>query len=365
MNKHTSVYLNLIRFLAAFIVFLSHVSGSRFADGLFWQAGPYGDEAVTVFFVLSGFVIAFVADGHETTARAYFISRAARIYSVAFPALIVTFVLDAIGRSAHPDLYAAWWGYHWHDRITQFLANMFFVNRLWFVHVTLGSNKPFWLLGFEIWYYVIFGLFIFAPRRWRFAAVTAALIFVGPKIAGMFPVWLLGVAAYHLCRRLSLRPAQAAGLYIGAPVAWLAYEIWVWHFGRPVIDPLFGRDLIIQDFIVGSLFALHLIGFRFLPDQIGRPLLKFQRPISWIAGATFTMYLFHLPVAQFLAAETPWPRQSIPNILLIYAGTPLIIFFIAEFTERKKDAWRQLFSALLPVAAAMKPSALISGKPAA
>ncbi len=349
MNKQTSVYLNLIRFSAAFVVFLSHVSGSRFAGGLLWQMQPYGNEAVVVFFVLSGFVIAYVTDGRETDARTYAISRAARIYSVAFPALLVTFLLDAIGRAADPSLYAGWWGYHWHDRMAQFLANIAFVNRLWFVHVTPGSNKPFWSLGFEIWYYVIFGIFLFTPKRWRVLATIAALFFVGPKIAGMFPIWLLGVVAYYVCKRATLRPAQAAWLFIGAPLAWLAYEILAWRFGRPVINPLFGRDLIIQDFVVGSLFALHLIGFRFLPERFGRVLLRFAQPINWMAGATFTLYLFHLPVAQFLAVETPWPRQSLANIALIYLGTPLIVFVIASVTERKKDLWRRLFAALLPI----------------
>ena len=347
MNKQTSVYLNLVRFLAATVVFLSHVSGDRFAGGLFWQIGPYGNEAVVVFFILSGFVIAYVTDGRETTARAYVISRFARIYSVAFPALIVTFLLDSIGRSAHPDLYAAWWGYHWHDRITQFLANITFVNRLWFVHITPGSNKAFWSLGFEVWYYVIFGIAVFAPGRWKLAGVITALVLVGPKIVGMLPIWLLGVAAYYFCARKSLRPGYAIILCAGAPLCWIAFEAWAWHFGRPMLHPLFGRKLIVQDWVVGAMFALHLIGFRFLPDGAGRYLLKFKRPINWIAGATFTMYLFHLPVAQFLAAETPWPSTSMANMLLIYAGTPMIIFVIAEFTERRKDAWRYLFSAML------------------
>lgn len=95
MNKPTSIYLDLVRFTAAVTVFFGHVSGSRLTGGLFWQMGPYGPEAVDVFFVLSGFVIAYVYDTREHSLTDYAVSRFARIYSVAIPALIVTFILDA------------------------------------------------------------------------------------------------------------------------------------------------------------------------------------------------------------------------------------------------------------------------------
>ena len=67
MNRATSLYLDLVRFTAALVVFFGHICGSRFTGGLFWQVGPYADEAVDVFFVLSGFVIAYVAENRERT----------------------------------------------------------------------------------------------------------------------------------------------------------------------------------------------------------------------------------------------------------------------------------------------------------
>ncbi|MGH7072336.1 MAG: acyltransferase family protein [Acetobacteraceae bacterium] len=111
MTREVSLYLDLLRFLAALTVFLGHVSGSRFTGGFLWQFGPYMGEAVTVFFVLSGFVIGYTTDRREKSAYSYAVARAARIYSVALPALVVTFTLDAIGRSIRPDLYSQSWGY--------------------------------------------------------------------------------------------------------------------------------------------------------------------------------------------------------------------------------------------------------------
>ena len=53
-----------------------------------------GHSAVVIFFVLSGYVITYVASERETTLRDYALSRCARIYAVAVPTLLLTIVLD-------------------------------------------------------------------------------------------------------------------------------------------------------------------------------------------------------------------------------------------------------------------------------
>jgi hypothetical protein len=74
MNRPTSIYLDLVRFGAAAVVFVVHAGFDRFTGGLpiLWRFGDLGNDAVMVFFVLSGFVIAYVSDQKETTPREYF-----------------------------------------------------------------------------------------------------------------------------------------------------------------------------------------------------------------------------------------------------------------------------------------------------
>lgn len=60
MNKEMSLYLDLIRFVSAFLVFVYHSFGNGITGGFLWQIGGYGHTAVMVFFVLSGYVIAYV-----------------------------------------------------------------------------------------------------------------------------------------------------------------------------------------------------------------------------------------------------------------------------------------------------------------
>ena len=58
MNRTTSIYLDLVRFLAAVVVLLTHLAYKRFTGGLIIEWRTYGNDAVMVFFVLSGYVIA-------------------------------------------------------------------------------------------------------------------------------------------------------------------------------------------------------------------------------------------------------------------------------------------------------------------
>jgi peptidoglycan/LPS O-acetylase OafA/YrhL len=120
---------------------------------------------------------------------------------VALPAVVITLVFDSFGRVLQPDLYvgqpAFWQPATW----TSVLSSLLFVNEWWSAHVQLGTNGPYWSLGFEVWYYILFGLVVFIPRAWRLAAVVLWLTLVGPRVALAFPVWLMGFAAYTFSKK--------------------------------------------------------------------------------------------------------------------------------------------------------------------
>jgi peptidoglycan/LPS O-acetylase OafA/YrhL len=349
VNRETSLYLDAVRFVAALTVFLGHVSGARFMGGFLWHFGSYTGEAVIVFFVLSGFVIGYATDRRENSVSSYAVARAARIYSVALPALIVTFALDSIGRSVRPDLYSPSWGYVATDQVWQFISGSLFINQIWFLKVPQGSDLSYWSLGYEVWYYAIFGLMAFMPTRRKLPATLAALIFVGPRVAVLFPLWLLGLFSYRLCARHPLNYGAGALLYLGSLVAWIGYEIGPrragWLLGAP--PSFLERPDLAQDYVVGMLFAAHVIGFRALSPLFGRLLNRLARPIRWSAGATFSVYLFHLPVAQFLTTQMPWPPAFWATRVIMICGTLAIVLALAEVTERRKELWRHGFAALL------------------
>ncbi len=67
-----------------------------------------------------------------------------------------------------------------------------------------------------------------------------------------------------------------------------------------------------------------------------------ERPIRWLAGATFTLYLLYVPVAQFLASLSPWQQGTVPERILVFGGTFGLVFLVVEHTERRKTVWREV-----------------------
>jgi peptidoglycan/LPS O-acetylase OafA/YrhL len=111
ISPRLSTYLDLLRFAAAMIVLLSHLAYTRFTDGAYLAIREFnlGSDAVVVFFVLSGFVIAHTAKAKDGTIGQYFFNRATRIYSVAIPAILLTFILDRNGSAFNHQAYNGWW----------------------------------------------------------------------------------------------------------------------------------------------------------------------------------------------------------------------------------------------------------------
>lgn len=348
LDRPTSVYLNGIRFFAALVVFIGHISGRRFTGGLFWQVGPFMDAAVMVFFVLSGFVIAYVTDTHERDLRSYAINRIARIYSVALPALILTFVLDHFGMWLRPDFYSQSWGFSHTNDWLQYIASFTFTHRIWSYEINPGSNLPYWSLGFEVWYYVIFGAFFFLRGAPRYIIGLFAAFIAGPMILQLFPVWMMGVAAYHI-NKTEICPRWAAVAIVTATILLLGILA-----GIDINGPFHIPATVPFRYLSGAIFALNIIAFRNLrlsADAGG----WLEKPIDWLAGMTFSLYLFHLPVAQFLTTVMPWPPKSPLTAVAIFGGTFLIVALLAEITERRKKAWRSGVSKLFERIAGFEP----------
>ena len=334
--------------MAALAVVFCHFGSRRMSGGLLWQATPYGAQAVDVFFVLSGYVIAYAAATKETAPRSFVLSRLARLWSVAVPALFVTFGLDAAGRLIAPSAYAALPDHPTHlSMLWQAAAGLLFINQLWQHTVPVGANIPWWSLGYEAPYYLAFFCLVFGGRIGRIAGPVLVAAIAGPTITIMSGLWFAGAAIERSHARRG-GPAAASWLaLLAAPALWIVYEACCRAFGRPLGLIPGTRPELLQDLLVGSLFAVHLWQAPAFLARLPPCAPWLARAIRFGASRSFALYLMHYPVMLFLRAimlrVTPgWsPLVLLPATLAICAG-------LASVTEARKLGWRRGLDRLLP-----------------
>lgn len=342
MTRQTSLYLDIIRPIAALVVLLSHASMKNLSGGQLGFMASSGVQAVDAFFVLSGFVIAHVCITKEKDVTSYFIGRAARIYSVAIPALILTVMLDAIGMKEDAATYQ---GAFQTFSLRLFIRSIFFIGEMWDSHQFPGSDGPYWSLGFEVWYYIAFGAFFFVPGRWRWLATAAVLAFIGPKVALMFPAWLAGVASYYFCSKQRLSKSMGWFVFALSFVMLAGYQMAPHSPLQQFTSVSFSTAKLAstaQDYFLALLFSMNIVGFVAVSNSFGYLLDLHAKLIRWLAGGTFSIYLMHLPIMHLLSAISPWPKSSAWTLMLLLVVTPVACMTFAEASERRKDIWRRL-----------------------
>jgi peptidoglycan/LPS O-acetylase OafA/YrhL len=324
LGRSLSTHLDFLRFGAAMVVFASHVALPAVSGGLL-SLRPLielADDAVMAFFVLSGFVIAYTARTRDRDLTDYTEARLARLYSVALPALIVTILADEIGMRLAPSVYAGLWHHEWNP-LVQIGAAVTFTNELWYGSIRPFSDGPYWSLGYEFWYYVLFGIgFYLRPGvRWIAAALVCAL--VGPKILALLPLWLLGMALYRTRGRI--------------PEWWMDWRV------VQLVGEGYSRHLP-SKYVTGILFACNIAGFAAIQHRVS--LRSVERPIRWLAGMTFSLYLLHYPLLHLATAALPGEASSWPRAALVTGLVLLAIAALAGVTERKKREARRAIDAV-------------------
>ncbi|HEY7576230.1 MAG TPA: acyltransferase family protein, partial [Acetobacteraceae bacterium] len=206
MPHHLSLYLDLVRFAAAVVVLLSHAWLVLFPGYPLHWPGP---AAVIVFFVLSGFVIAYVTDEKDRTLADYTLDRVSRLWSVALPALGFGMILGHFAGQSVFSPEPTWPGAGWRTA-----ANTVFLGQTWFLDLAPPLNGPFWSLNYEAWYYAIFGAWTYLPRPFRVLTAVVLATIAGPKILLLMPCWLLGVVLYRSLWRWQLPERTALLLWL-------------------------------------------------------------------------------------------------------------------------------------------------------
>jgi peptidoglycan/LPS O-acetylase OafA/YrhL len=354
MNRGLSLYLDLLRFGAALAIVVTHLAYTELSSGMLQYWRLLGNDAVMVFFVLSGFVIAHVAHEKETTLRAYATSRLARLWSVAVPALALTILLDRWGQALDPAAYAQWW-HQAGDPVWRAVRALTFTNELWFSSIRPFSNGPWWSLGYEAFYYAIFAALFYLGGWKRIAAAGGLMLLAGPKIMLLFPIWWLGVWTWKRTRCATLPVDKAALAFFGSIAL---YALFRWS-GLPVLlrdatyfamgpenaaHYLHFSDEFLSSYVIGPLVALNFLGAHGLSAALEKHLGPWRGPITWTAQSTFALYLLHYPLLRFAHAAFAYDVQDPLQIFAVFLGVVGTCVAIGPGIEKTKRIWKALLS---------------------
>jgi peptidoglycan/LPS O-acetylase OafA/YrhL len=347
MPRAYSIYLDFLRFFAACVVVYYH-SNNRELVATPLPLASYGHEAVMIFFVLSGFVIAYVTEGKENTPAAYFASRISRIYSLAIPAVLLTPLLDVAGLALNPGFYGGkealdLWG-------IRLATSLVFLNEVWGFAIQSFSNVPYWSLNYEVWYYVLFGIWVFTRGTARLVLIAVVCLMLGPKVLLLAPIWLLGVVLFRLQARREIPEWAGWLLALGSLCAIFAFaradlthrladQIAVWA-GPFVYRELANSRYFLGDWILGVLVFAHLAGVRAIQHRLAPVLFPLEKPIRLLAAYTFSVYIFHQPLLLFWSAVIDGSPKGYGFYLSVMLCTAVSIYGLAFLTEHRRAGMR-------------------------
>ncbi len=346
MNRPFSIYLDLVRFSAAVLVYLYH-SNQRFLSTELLPASSFGHSSVIVFFVLSGFIISYITETKENDWRVFMASRFSRVFSVVAPAVVLTLCADALGRQLYPAIYA---GYPYDQFALRLLASSLMLNETWLISVTFFSNVPFWSISYEWWYYVAFASLLFLHGRTAWLMFIGVFVLLGPKLLLLAPIWWLGVLL-HRWRSLERLPAPAAWLGLVLSVVGIVafHRLDAEGSAKALLAELIGAELhrsltfskfFLSDYLLGGLVFLNFACMRVLAAHAA-PLMKaIEAPVRFLAQYTFTLYLLHQPLFLLWGAVLRGDPGGPAYWLSVTALTFVSVGIVGHFTENKRGLLR-------------------------
>ncbi|QXT39663.1 acyltransferase family protein [Gymnodinialimonas ceratoperidinii] len=323
MTRGLSIWLDALRVAATLIVVLSHLAYPRFTGTQYAYLRDWnvGSDAVIVFFVVSGLVIAFAADRDRTLGRFTF-NRLTRLWTVLLPALLLTLAFDAIGLRLDPAAYPYPF-YQPQEWGTILMRGVSFSNEWTGIgRLRLGTNGPLWSLSYEAAYYLMFAVAMFTTGARRALLLLVSIMLVGLNVLLLAPAWLCGV---WLWRRIAsdeltaLRGTTRWCLALLGPVAYLACQATgvpeilstatAQALGVPDARIVLGfSDEVIWNTLIALFTTVHLVGVvaitrRAQAADSGAGTTG--DAIRWLAGASFSVYVTHYPALHLLDAALP------------------------------------------------------------
>lgn len=348
ITRPMSVWLDLVRGLAALAVVIGHAAQINVYTGWFPFSMFFQKNAVVVFFVLSGMVIAASVDRGRKTLGDFALARISRIVPVAWAAMAVSLAVAALD-AARPGGPLFVEDLRWTDP-GEILGAAVFLSESY--RTGFPPNPPYWSLSYEVWFYVLFAAatYLNGPSRAIWLVLLAGI--AGPNIMLLMPVWLVGVFLVRFPAAKRAPPALAWGLVLLAMAAlFVAPRLAMAGFDlmRPILPWSMGSSLfVLTDLALAVVLAAGFAGLRTLSDRGLALPARAEPAIRWGANMSFSLYLLHWPLLKLVHLAGLTAGTNPFAFAAIIAGVVAISGLFAKVTEHRRAAVRAWIERRLP-----------------
>jgi peptidoglycan/LPS O-acetylase OafA/YrhL len=363
IQKPSLPALTSLRFFAALHVFVFHLYAIKIGtfSGFAGRVQLMGYVGVSLFFVLSGFILTYVHANRDTRPALFYRERLARIY----PAYLFSLLLTAPGffyvciKLKQMDIpFFAWFKYH----VGLCSALVPTLTQSWVPNAALAWNAPAWSLSVEAFFYLLFPFLLPRVLKWSnrrlwvtmcacwAVSLTIASIYCVVKPDGVahtsdealnlfwlnlvkfnplvrLPEFVLGSCCGALYLRGAFDRRWATALTLSGIAAFLAVA-----YASPYIP-----YPILHDGLLTPAFAALIVGLALKPAWMGWMEVK---PLILLGNASYSFYLLHsfLLGAYFMPDGKLKPygfAGYLIGLLLPVAIALLVYRFIEEPARRK------------------------------
>ena len=333
--------LEAIRGFAAVYVVINHTMGKAFFISGINVAFlfRFGQEAVILFFILSGIVIQYsFSQSSDRSFQSYFFKRFFRIY---IP-LVLIFILNYLVISFTKNEFVS---INWSNLI----GNLFMLQdsantKPGVLFCTFMNNLPLWSLSYEWWFYMLF-FFIQYSFRKQASQVAYALGLIGAftyliypnfasRILTYLPIWWIGTDI----AQLYLQGDRINSKTLLTPICVLIICAFVLsanvllnstRIEAEIHDSGFGISpyLELRHFVVALVFIIVSIYWRQL-NWVG-----FNWIFGWfkyLAPISYVLYIAHF----FLISQAHYLDKLIANVPIRLLAYMIICLIVSYFIER-------------------------------
>ncbi|MDD3597078.1 acyltransferase [Sulfuricurvum sp.] len=330
--------LEALRALASIYVFLHHTLYTfdlLEKKSFFWYFFNFGQEAVIVFFILSGFVISKSLEKNNYSFKIYFLHRFTRIYSVVFISYLVSYICWTIFSNTNFPTY------------TDFIYNVLMLQdnvmfRPGTIVSPLFANNPLWSLSYEWWFYMLFFAQYAFQKQMNISPMKNIHIAFSLSFAGMvtfyfFPnqmstflmyyiIWFSGsVLNYDMQYNTSIHLKA----YLVILLLFITSYILIFTLDQKYTTSIVHPFITLRHFLALFIFLIFfLIIKKYLNKILNISFIQIGiNFFSLFASISFAIYLLHYPIMN--AINT----LDITSSSKIFS-TAVLTFFIAYLTEK-------------------------------